>query len=227
MRYETDSLLYWRKKTDLPLVALAIGSLPFLLLEIASDRLPDQDKILLLVVNILVGAAFLTDYLVELFLATNRRLYVRHEWSSLLIVIAQCLALLPSLTVLASLRVLRIVRVGLVVARATAIGGSVARMGRSFLRRRAASIALSVAGLTWMTSAVAFTLSEDVGDGRRIGSFFDALWWSAATITTVGYGDVYPITAAGRIIGVFTMIIGISTFALVTARVAQFLVTEN
>ena len=61
----------------------------------------------------------------------------------------------------------------------------------------------------------------------RPHSFFDALWWSLATITTVGYGDIYPVTTAGRIIGGFTMIVGISTFALVTAKIAQFLVRPD
>lgn len=60
--------------------------------------------------------------------------------------------------------------------------------------------------------------------GHRLNSFFDALWWSTATITTVGYGDVYPITTAGRLVGGFTMVVGISTFAVVTAKVAEFLV---
>jgi len=78
-----------------------------------------------------------------------------------------------------------------------------------------------------ITSAVAFTIAEDVGAGRRINSFFDALWWSAATITTVGYGDIYPITYVGRIIAVFTMLIGVSTLAVVTARIAQFFLTED
>lgn len=75
-----------------------------------------------------------------------------------------------------------------------------------------------------MTSAAAFTITEDVGEGGRIPSFFDALWWSTATITTVDYGDIFPVTSAGRIVGGVTMVIGISTFAIVTAKVAEFLV---
>ena len=78
--------------------------------------------------------------------------------------------------------------------------------------------------MTWLTAAAAFTLAEDVGVGGRHGSFFDALWWSTATITTVGYGDVFPITTAGRIVGGVTMVVGISTFAVVTAKVAEWLV---
>jgi hypothetical protein len=90
------------------------------------------------------------------------------------------------------------------------------------LRSHVAGLALGIAGLTWITSAVAFTLAEDVGQDGRIESFLAALWWSSTTITTVGYGDIARITTVGRIIGVMTMVVVISTFAVVTARIAQF-----
>ena len=109
------------------------------------------------------------------------------------------------------------------VGRAVAIGGSVRHDGTNVLRRHAGSFALGMAGLTWITSAAAFTLAEDVGKGGRLGSFFDALWWSTATTTTVGYGDVFPVTTAGRIVGGFTMLVGISTFSIVTAKMAEYL----
>ena len=86
---------------------------------------------------------------------------------------------------------------------------------------------MAIAVLTCLSSAVGFTLVEDVGNGKRIHSFFDALWWSAATISTVGYGDIYPITAAGRVIAIATMLIGVSSFAVVTAKVAQFLIRND
>lgn len=145
-------------------------------------------------------------------------------------VVAQALALAPGLTGFGALRALRAGRVWrfvAVVARLAAVSGAVAADGKQMLRRHAAGFALGVAGLTWLTSAVGFTLAEDVGAGGRLDSFFDALWWSSATITTVGYGDVYPVTAAGRIIGVFTMVVGISTFAVVTAKVAEVLVRSR
>lgn len=220
----------WRAATDWPLTALAVGSLPILSLELARSELPRQDRVLMDAVNVVVLVAFAADYIVELHLADDRRQHIGREWISLLIVVAQIAALIPALAAFGILRalragrVLRIVSLGL---RAVAVGGTAKQSGKQLVREHAAALAFSVAGLTWITSAAAFTLAEDVGVDGRIGSFFDALWWSLATITTVGYGDIYPVTTAGRVIGGFTMIVGISTFALVTAKVAQFLVRDE
>ena len=228
--YVTPGLRRWRAVTDGPLLVLAIGSLPLLVLETARERLAHGDQLFLDVVNVVVLVAFGVDYIVELALATRRRQFVRREWTSALIVIAQAVALLPGLSSAGALRALRGARgwrAAAVVARALAIGGAAARDGRAVLRRRAGSFALGVAGMTWISSAVAFTLAEDVGPEGRLHSFGDGLWWASATITTVGYGDVSPITTVGRVVGVITMVVGISTFAIVTAKFAEFLVKAD
>jgi voltage-gated potassium channel len=67
---------------------------------------------------------------------------------------------------------------------------------------------------------------ERGGDGP-IQTYPDALWWAAATVTTVGYGDVFPKTAAGRGIAFLLMLVGISVFGLLTARVAAIFVEAN
>jgi voltage-gated potassium channel len=221
--YGSARLATWRRRTDTPLTALALGSLPILLLEFVSDRLTDSDRFVITSVNILVFAAFLTDYVVELSVARDRKDYFVHEWTSLLIVLSQGLALLPALGVLGALRIIRGLKPLIFFVRIASIGSAEAHELKRTLKTRAASTALSVAGLVWITSAVAFTLVEEVGVGRRVGSFGDALWWSATTISTVGYGDVYPITIGGRIIAVFTMIVGVSTFGVLTASIARSL----
>lgn len=217
----------WRKRTDIPLLLLAIGSLPLLLLEVIADRLPHKDQQFLLVVNVVVFAAFAIDYLVELSISYKKLKYIKSNWASLLIVISQLLALLPALGFLGILRGARALRVFGTISRVIGISAASREQGRKFFKEKAASVAFGLSGFTLITSAVAFTIAEDVGDGRRINSFFDALWWSAATITTVGYGDIYPVTAIGRIIAVFTMVVGISTLAVVTARIAQFLIGRD
>lgn len=225
--YLTPGVMRWRRYADTPLLILAVGSLPLLLLEVARSDLARGDRLFLDIVNFVVLVAFAVDYVTELLMARPKHRYVRSEWTSLLIVVAQAVALVPALTGFGVLRVLRVGRAWrsiAVVARIVAIGGAAAAEGRTILRRHAAAFALGMAGLTWLTSAVGFTLAEDVGADGRVHSFFDALWWSSTTITTVGYGDVYPVTAAGRLIGAATMVVGISTFAVVTAKVAEFLV---
>lgn len=220
-------LATWRRWTDLPLLVIAVGSLPLLLLEIVSDRLSDADQNFLTAVNVLVFIAFAIDYVVELAVTDNRAEYVRTQWASLLIVISQFLALLPALGFLGILRGARALRIVGTLSRVIGIGAASKEHGRKVFKEKAASVAFGISGLTLITSAVAFTIAEDVGEGRRFGSFFDALWWSASTITTVGYGDIYPVTVAGKIIAVFTMVVGVSTLAVVTARIAQFLVSSK
>jgi len=207
-----------------PLLLIAVGSLPLLLLEIVTDRLSESDQIFLTAVNVLVFIAFAVDYGVELAVTNKKSAYVRSQWASLLIVVSQFLALLPSLGFLGILRGARALRVVATFSRVFAVGVASREQGRKFFKEKAASVAFGLAGLTLVSSAVAFTIAEDVGDGRRIHSFFDALWWSASTITTVGYGDIYPVTAVGKLVAVFTMVVGVSTLAVVTARIAQFLV---
>lgn len=226
--YMTPALRRWRDRTATPLLVAGIGTLPILLLELVRDDLGYRDRVFLDVVNVAVLALFLADYLIELGLAGgHRRAFVRAEWAQALIVVAQLVALAPALAGMGAVRALRGARALLGLAailRAIALGGAVASEGRRALRRHAAGFAMAMAGLTWITSAVGFTLAELGSDDTKVHSFFDAVWWSTCTITTVGYGDVAPVTDVGRLIGMFTMVVGVSTFAVITAKVAEFLV---
>ena len=65
-------LATWRRRTDIPLLLLAVGSLPLLLLEVVATRLPRGDQRFLVAVNVVVFAAFAIDYLVELSITFNK-----------------------------------------------------------------------------------------------------------------------------------------------------------
>jgi len=209
------------------LAVVALGSLPFLLLELVRDDLPRRDQLAIDVVNIAVLVVFALDYLVGFLKAGGRYDYLRREWLMLLLIVSQAAALLPALAGVGVLRVLRAARVlrpiGSIV-RVVALGRLAANQERQWLRANALRVTLLLAALTWLTSAAAFTVVEDVGVNGRYDSFQDALWWALVTMATVGYGDVYPITTAGRVIAAFTMVIGISAFGVVTASLARFLV---
>lgn len=212
------------------LTVVAIGSLPILVLELQRDDLAAPDRLLIDAVNVVVLVVFAVDYLVGLRLTCRRATYVRREWLELLLVLSQALVLFPTLAAFGLLRAARLTRVLRVVgamSRLVAIGGIASRQGRTALRDRATPFALGLAGMTWLTSAVAFTIVEDVGPGRPVESFFDSLWWSLTTITTVGYGDLYPVTTAGRIVGALTMLVGVAAVAILTAKIAEFFWTAD
>src|SRR6476620_7106987 len=82
-------------------------------------------------------------------------------------------------------------------------------------------IILGVIVLIIFFGGIAMYLAEHVSRGANITNLGDAFWWTIVTITTVGYGEYYPVTIAGRIIAVFIMLSGIGIFALFVSTFAQ------
>jgi voltage-gated potassium channel len=83
-----------------------------------------------------------------------------------------------------------------------------------------ASLVLLVGG------ALAMDAAESGGRGP-IADFPDALWWAASTMTTVGYGDAYPVTLFGRGIAIVLMVGGIAFFGVLAANLAAFFVDRT
>src|SRR4051794_39072721 len=96
--YLTPALEQWRHHTDGPLIAIALASLPLLALELARSELTTGDELFLDIINGIVFVAFLADYLVELYLSSNRAAFMRHEWIAAILVVTQGLAIVPSLS---------------------------------------------------------------------------------------------------------------------------------
>ena len=82
-------------------------------------------------------------------------------------------------------------------------------------------ITLGVLILIIFFGGIAMYLIEHGHRGANITNLGDAFWWTMVTITTVGYGEYYPVTIAGRIVAVFIMLSGIGIFALFVSTFAQ------
>jgi voltage-gated potassium channel len=100
------------------------------------------------------------------------------------------------------------------------------RLIRSVFRRGSLGRFMVAAGILVLNGAAIAYLFERHAPGSNIHTFGDAVWWSVVTVTTVGYGDYFPVTTAGRITAVFIMGIGILTLAVVTAQVASSFVDQ-
>ena len=93
-------------------------------------------------------------------------------------------------------------------------------------QRRALTAALLLMGTALMfSSSIVYVFEHDV-QPDTFGSIPETMWWSIATLTTVGYGDATPITPLGRIFGAITMILGIGMLALPTGVIATGFATE-
>ena len=90
-------------------------------------------------------------------------------------------------------------------------------------------------GFAWLLSAwfgvmvvcSAWMYVAERGLNKAIDSPFDALWWGVVTLTTVGYGDVYPVTTEGRIAAMALMLLGIGLFGAITATITSYLMSSE
>ena len=101
------------------------------------------------------------------------------------------------------------------------------RLVRSMFRRGHLSRFLLAAAVLVLNGAAIVYLLERHAPGSSIHTLGESLWWSATTVTTVGYGDYVPVTAAGRVTACFIMGIGLLTLAVVTAQVASSFVSQE
>jgi voltage-gated potassium channel len=77
------------------------------------------------------------------------------------------------------------------------------------------------------TASLSVLEAESTNPSAHIQSFGDALWWSMVTVTTVGYGDLFPVTVEGRFVGTFLIFTGIGLFSTVTALIASWVMKSN
>jgi voltage-gated potassium channel len=156
---------------------------------------------------------FAAEFASRIAASRNRGGYLRSHWIDLV-------ALVPAsraLRILRMLRLLRLVRAFAGVYRALGHVGSLAQ------HRGLQTIVLSWLGVMVICCTAIYFAERDV-IGTEIRSPFDALWWGISTMTTVGYGDVVPQTAEGRIAASALMLLGIGLFSAVTAIITSFLV---
>ena len=157
----------------------------------------------LIATQIAIWILFLLHYLLCIVLAENRGKFVKSNIFGLACVV------LPVLEPFRTLRALAVVIVA-------------AKKRGSNKRRSLITTTSTVALATWFFAGLAITEAERHAAQRTIENVGDGWWWAITTMATVGFGDTYPVTTAGRLVGGVLMIISIALIGTMTATIASY-----
>lgn len=194
----------WQRLTYWPLIAVSLLFIVVYSWEVIADFHGEARAISRTVVFI-TWVIFAIDYVVRLILASPRGKWFRHHIFDLLIVV------LPALKPLRLLRVFTVFSV-------------LQRTVGTALRSRIAIYGAGTAIVLIWVSSLAVLDAERGHPGANIENFGDAIWWAFVTLTTVGYGDFYPVTGWGRTVAVGLMVSGVAVVGIVTATLASWVI---
>ena len=180
--------------------------------------------------EITFGVLFLAEYLARLWVADMNPLYAGSRWPRLrfifsLSAIIDLLSIIPALLAIAGgatlalrfvrfFRILRLAKLG----RFSNAWRDLAEAVRS--RGEELFIAFSLAGFILLLSSTLMFLAENEAQPDKFGSIPRTMWWAIVTMTTVGYGDVYPVTPVGKFLSGLVSIAAIGLIALPTGILA-------
>lgn len=192
----------WQRRSDWPLTVLAGLFLVLYAVQVLYVSAPRSTREWLEAAVWVIWALFAADYVVRFSIAQRKKRFVTRNLFDLLVV------------VLPMLRPLRVVMV-------------ITLLNRRFIHALEQRVALFACGATMLVglgAALAVLDAERDSPTATIRTFPDAVWWVLTTITTVGYGDRYPVTTEGRLVAAALMVAGIALLGLVTGLVASWFV---
>ena len=195
---------------ELLVLLLSLYSLGALTLELLVPLEAETLRLLGRIDDVVCGV-FLMDFLVHWWMAPSRTAFLRTGWIDLL-------SSIPQVSWLRWGRVFRIFRI----LRALSSFQAVYAHFRAE-RARGAFVAVGLLSLIAVLFAtIAVYELERLNPAANIRTGGDSLWWAFATITTIGYGDRFPVTAGGRVVAVVLVVFGLSFFGTFTAYVASY-----
>lgn len=195
----------WERRSTIPLAILAVVYLALFALEILAD-MPAATFFDFVVINDVIWGIFVADFVVRFVLTHNKWRFLKRN------VVEAVSLLLPFFRAFRMFRVI---------------------VALSFLTRVAQSLQGRInVYLGLILPLLIFTCSLGVYDaehkapGANITTYGDSLWWTFVTITTIGYGDYYPITFEGRAIAILLMMSGLALVSVITVSIGSWFLSR-
>lgn len=200
---------------DLAMMLISLISV-ILVLNLAFVKMDNQTRELLFFIDTCICIIFLTNFFWHLYQAKDKRFYLQHHWIDFV-------ASIPAIEALRVMRLFQILRVIRLIRTSRSI---IIPLLKQKNQTTFASLLVAMV-LILSISSVMILLVESGVKGANIHTAQQAVWWSIVTISTVGYGDYYPVTTIGHIIGTIVIICGVSFFGVISGYMASIFVNPE
>jgi voltage-gated potassium channel len=209
--HEEPAARKWGKRLEWPMLFVALWIPLQWYLEETHSIAPLLGRI----ADWLVWLAFFVETVLLSVLVKNKRAYLFGNWMNLVIITGGMPFFWQFAPLVGLLRSFRLVLVVVILVR-------LSKSARMLLSRHQLGNTLAVAFITMVLSGVIVSRIDP-----SVGTVWDGMWWAWVTMSTVGYGDVVPHSAAGRLFGALLILFGVVLLSLLTANLAAFFIGSD
>jgi voltage-gated potassium channel len=229
-RQRWELLEQYADLTDVPMVALSLVWLALLVVDFTSGTGPALQA-----VSNLIWGVFILDFVINLVIAPDKRVYLRRNWLTIISLLLPALRVLRVFRALRVLRAARAVRSINLVRLLTSVNRGMRAVSGTFRRRGigyvvAITLIVTLAGAAGMARFESPAALREAGlpatPGEGLNGYGEAVWWTAMIMTTLG-SEYWPRTGEGRLLGWLLSVYALAVFGYITAAVASFFVGRD